>query len=84
MARWGQPIGLPPSHNRAHAWNVDALLSAAIAWPEKERQRSHIYLPPETAILLGENKGWPGGTVFDHGSVSARERVLSAMWSRLI
>ena len=49
---------------------MDRLIDLAKAWPDKDRQKKHIYLPADVAVILENNARWPGGTVFDRGGVN--------------
>jgi len=51
--------------NQNHAWNVDALIQAALAMPTNDRMSKHIKLPPEAEQLISAPASAPAGTTFD-------------------
>ncbi|MHB8166398.1 MAG: Ig-like domain-containing protein, partial [Sulfuricella sp.] len=55
--------------NQTHAWNVEALIQAALDTPETDRMTRHIKLPTEAEQLLPTYPFAPAGTAFDHGLI---------------
>ena len=50
---------------QSHAWNVDALIQAALAMPDQDRLSKHIKLPADAEQLIANNAPPPAGTAFD-------------------
>jgi len=61
------PYWLKQLPSQAHAWNVEALILAALAMPEQDRMSKHIQLPLDAEQLVPQQGAWPlsVGTFFD-------------------
>ena len=56
--------------HQSHAWNVAALINAALAQPGQDRLRKHITLPELAEQLIPTPASAPAGTFFDPTFVS--------------